>query len=198
MKDEYYQHTDFELITLINTGDKKAFTQIFFRYNRFLYAHAYKMLGNKEEAKDIVQEIFAMLWKNHATLSLKTTLPGFLYASTKNKILDLLGHKAVVSKYLDTLGVEMNQKEEGTDYRIRTKELSTLIDNEIDLLPEKMKEIFILSRKEALSHKEIAIKLDITEKTVKNQINNALKILRTKLGMLIYLIFLFSQHIYKF
>ena len=66
-----------------------------------------------------------------------------------------------------------------------------IIENEIANMPGKMREIFELSRKSHLSHREIAETLGISEKTVKNQVNNALKILRTRLGLLNYLIFLF-------
>jgi RNA polymerase sigma factor (sigma-70 family) len=76
-----------------------------------------------------------------------------------------------------------------TDHGIRVKLLKEFIEKEVSNLPPKMREIFELSRNEHLSHKEIAHKLEVSEKTVRNQINNALKILRGKWGIVIYLLF---------
>ncbi len=189
---DYASLNDLELINLLKGGDKDAYTQIFFRYNRLLYVHAYKMLGDKEEARDVVQEIFASLWEKKSTIELKSNLPGFLYTSTRNKILDLFSHQAVASKYVLANQAMSSQTEDKTDFLVRTNELSAIIEKEIAFLPAKMQEIFNLSRKDNLSHKEIAEKLHLTEKTVKNQVNNALKILRGRLKLLIYLLLILS------
>ncbi|MDO7743049.1 MAG: sigma-70 region 4 domain-containing protein, partial [Pedobacter sp.] len=78
------------------------------------------------------------------------------------------------------------------DHRIRERDLATIIEKEISCLPAKMREVFELSRKSHLSHKEIAILLDLSELTVRTQVKKALRILRLKLGLLIYLLILFK------
>lgn len=193
MKTEVVYNTlsDLELIRMLKSGDEAAYTEIFFRYNRLLYAHAYKMLGDKEEARDVVQEIFALLWKNRLDFILKDNLGGFLYTTTRNRILDLFSRKAVISNYIKSIEPLIHRTEASADHLIRTNELTTIIEKEIDLLPIKMKLVFNLSRKGNLSHKEIAAQLNLTEKTVKNQVNNALKVLRSKFGIFYYLLFIF-------
>ncbi|UKJ06960.1 RNA polymerase sigma factor [Solitalea lacus] len=186
--------SDYELTGLLQQGDQHAFAELFQRYNRLLFVHAHKLLNDKEEAKDLVQEVFTSLWDNHANLTIKANFAGFLYTSIKNKILDKISHKKVESKYLESLQDFINKGEAQTDHLLRTKQLQSLIEMEISYLPPKMRAIFELSRKLNLSHKEIAAELNISEKTVKNQINNALKILRKKLGFFTYLLFIINHY----
>ena len=104
-------------------------------------------------------------------------------------ILDLIAHQQVESKYMSSLQDFMTQGVCITDHSIREKQLAALIEKGISDLPPKMKEVFELSRKHKLSHKEIAEKLNLSEQTVKKQVNNALKILRVKLGTMLFISF---------
>lgn len=174
--------SDQDLITLMGTGDQAAFTEIFKRYNRLLFVHAHKMLNDKEMARDVIQEIFIFIWDNKESLSFKSNFAGFLYSMTKNRILDMLAHKKVELKYLSSIRELMDRGEEKTDYLLRNNQLQSLIEKEISYMPSKMREVFELSRKQHLTHKEIAVQLDLSEKTVRNQVNNALRILRTRFG----------------
>eukprot|EP01132_Coremiostelium_polycephalum_P019035 gene19035-22654_t len=146
------------------------------------------MLRNQEEAKDMVQELFEMLWTKRENIFLTGSLSSYLYAALRNKILNLLAHEKVRRKYMDSLGQFMELEKYETDFYIRERELKRKIELEIAALPSKMAEIFILSRKEFLSHKEIASKLELSELTVKTQVKRAIKILRPKLGFIIGLI----------
>lgn len=189
----YRSKNDLQLVGLLQDGDRKAFAELFGRYNGLLYAHAYKMIGEKEEARDVVQEIFTSLWDQRENLSVKSNFAGFLYASIRNRIFNLMLHHKVQEKYLQSIGDFVESSEAETDYMVRTKELQAIIEAEVAKLPAKMREVFELSRKHHLSHKEIANELGLSEKTVKNQVNNALKILRGKLGLMAYLYLLFGQ-----
>jgi RNA polymerase sigma-70 factor (ECF subfamily) len=186
----YNSHTDEQLITLLKEGDQDAFTELYNRYNRLLFVHAQKMLDDKEEAKDLVQELFVMLWNDRNNLNLKNNISGFLYVVIKNRILDLIAHKKVKTKYLTSIKEFIDKGVEETDHRTRINQLNEIIEHEIAFLPPKMREVFEMSRKHRLSHKKIAEVLDLSEKTVKNHINHALKILRNKLGLLLYLYFM--------
>jgi len=183
--------SDDKLFSLTKEGDRGAYTTIYRRYSGLLYLHAYNMMRNREEARDIVQEIFTSFWNGRQSLEIKSNLSGYLYTSTKNKVLKSLARKKVQSVYLSTL-IEEPEANDITDFRIREKQLAAMIEREIDNLPEKMREVFILSRKANMKHKEIAEKLGISESTVKTQVNNALKILRGKLGIIAYFVLLFK------
>jgi len=184
---EYSKHTDLELLELLKVSDQGAFSELFDRYNRLLYINACKFIEDKEEARDVVQEIFIGLWENRSRTYVKSNFAGFLYTITKNRIFDRLSHKKVAFRYLENARNFNSMQIEGTDELLRTRQLQQLIEKEVSFLPEKMREIFEMSRKQHLSHREIAEVLGLSEKTVKNQVNNALKILRAKLGMVVYL-----------
>jgi RNA polymerase sigma-70 factor, ECF subfamily len=175
--------TDGELIALLQAGDQQAFTEIYNRYKGPLILHAYKKLGSFEDAKEIVQELFSHLWSIHAQLPEITNCSAYLYTLTRNRVLNYIAHQQVEARYAASFQQFASEGHDATDLLLRERELQRLIDKEIDALPPKMREVFLLSRKEHLSHKEIAEKLNLSEFTVKNHIKSALKILRLKLGM---------------
>lgn len=177
---------DEELVVLLKEGNEAAYTLIFDRYYGLLFAHAIKMLQNEDEAKDVVQELFEVLWTKRQDLILKGSLSSYLYASIRNRILNCISHKKVECKYLESLGMFIGQENEHTDYYVRERELKRIIEAEIDALPLKMQQIFKLSRGEYLSHKEIASRLQISELTVKTQVKRALKILKPRLGFILF------------
>jgi RNA polymerase sigma-70 factor (ECF subfamily) len=180
--------TDNELLILLKEGDKPAYTEIYNRYKTLLQSHGYKKLGDPEEVKDILQELFASLWTKREEIPATTNLSGYLYVAMRNKVFNLLSHKQIENRYVQSLQQFIDDGNYITD-AIREKEFASLIQIEINALPAKMKEVFILSRKDNLSHKEIALKLKISEQTVSKQITNALKILRIKLGTLFLLLY---------
>lgn len=179
--------SDLELTVLLKNGDASAYTIIYNRYFDQLYIHAFRRLHHKEEAQDIIHELFAQLWTKREVIQIKSNLSNYLYSAVRNKILDLISHQQVESKYMSSLQDYMKEGLCITDHSIREKQLAALIEKGIADLPEKMKEVFELSRKHRLSHKEIAEKLNLSEQTVKKQVNNALKILRVKLGTMLFI-----------
>lgn len=186
----YGNLSDQELVSLLKEGNRLAFTQIYDRYKYLLYAHAFKRLRNEEEAEDIVHDLFATLWNKRETFELKTHLSGYLYTAVRNRIFKLLAHKDVESEYISSFHQASEQATNITDYLVRESQMTAMIEKEIAALPPKMREVFELSRKQNLSHKEISGQLGISEQTVSKQVTNALKILKTKLGLLVYLVFM--------
>jgi RNA polymerase sigma-70 factor (ECF subfamily) len=182
--------SDHDLTGLMGRGDQAAFTQLFKRYNRLLFIHAHKMLNDREMARDVVQEIFVYVWDNKESMASKSNFAGFLYSVIKNRILDILAHKKVELKYLLSIVESVERGEEKTDHLLRNNQLQLLIEKEIGYMPSKMREVFELSRKQHLTHKEIAVQLDLSEKTVRNQVNNALRILRARFEWFSILLFL--------
>lgn len=181
---DYNQLTDQELVVLLNKGDQLAFAQIYDRYKFILHAHAVNKLRDREEARDIIQEVFTYLWSKRDVINVSENLSGYLYGSVRHAILNKITRKQVQEKYLDSLKEFAAQDSVLTDHRVRETQLRMLIEQEIKMLPPKMRTVFELSRKEHLSHREIAWKLEISEQTVSKQITNALRILKLKLGVL--------------
>ncbi|RZL33588.1 MAG: RNA polymerase sigma-70 factor [Pedobacter sp.] len=176
----YRSLTDNELLGLIQCGDKRAFEEIYERFNGLLYIYACKLVADKEDARDIVQEIFVYLWSN-PNIKIKSQLSAYLYTAVRYKVFDWLDKNKSKSNYLLSLENFAVQGDCITDDYIREKEFASIIEREVSLLPPKMRQIFEMSRQQHLSQKEIAEILHLSDKTVKKQMSNALKVLRLKL-----------------
>lgn len=188
---EFSSLTDNELLELLRRGDHAAFHEIYERYSGVLYNFAIKKLQQEEEAKDVVQDIFITMWNRHTELAIHSSLSGYLFKSVSNRALTLFTHKKYESVYIASFDSYLLARQTPqADELVREKELQLIIQREIDALPEKMREIFRLSRHEQLSHKEIGERLGISELTSKTQVKRALRQLRMRLGLLTYLLFL--------
>lgn len=184
--------SDQELIALLKDGDKTAFTEIYDRFFGVLYVFAHKKLRDEEDAKDIVQDLFANIWIKRESLSFSGVLSAYLYTAVRNKMLDVIGHKDYEGKYIKSLQGFMDQEQVQSDFLVREKQLAVLIEQEIDALPAKMRAVFLLSRRANMSYKEIALHLDLSEQTVRSHIKHALKILRLRFGLVVYLVYFFK------
>lgn len=188
---EYKTFSDSELSQLLKESDHAAYTEIYNRYSHLLFVHAYKKLRDENQAKDVLQDVFATLWFKRESEIQLSNLGGYLYTAVRNRIFDLFAHEQVKSKYIDSLNAYLSTRTSApTDHLVRENDLKIYIEKEIQALPPKMKQIFELSKKANLSHKEIAEKLNTSENNVSKQLNSALRVLKTKLGVIVYLFFL--------
>jgi RNA polymerase sigma-70 factor (family 1) len=184
-----YEHvSDMQLVYLLKSGSEAAFAEIYQRYQPLLYNYVYRKLQNKEEAKDAVQDVYVNLWKAKDDFPIMTTLSGYLFKATLNKALSIFRHKKITWEHEASFKETMNTS--STDYIIRENEIRATIQREIDSLPGKMREVFLLRHKDGLSNKQIAATLTLSEHTVATQIKNALRVLRSKLGIVVYLAYL--------
>jgi len=184
----YNSLKDSELLGLLRSGNEKAFAEIYERYWGLMFHHVLKMTGDKDETKDLVQELFTNLWLNVEQIEPETNISAYLYVSARNKVINLIRHDKVKNNYLSSLSDFANHHQNSILEQLSAKDLSIAIEREIQNLPCKMREIFELSRKKFRTHKEIAEELQISDKTVKKQINNAIKILRLRLNIFILIL----------
>lgn len=178
----YRNLSDAELTLLLKEGDEVAFTEIYTRHWKLIYTHVYKMLRDEDEAKDVVQEVFGNLWIKAASIKNNLNIAGLLYTAARNKVFDLIEKNKVRSDYIGEIANFMSDHSTEKIDTIDEKRILEILEREIQTLPPKMKAIFELSRKENLSHKEIAVRLRISEQTVKKQVQNALKVIKPKLN----------------
>ena len=184
--------SDHEMLSLIKEGDRNAFKSIYEKYWQLLYVAACKILKDEDEAKDVVQEVFISLLSKGSSLDIKGSVSSYLYTAVRYKVLDFISRKKVRTDYLGSLNDYVSAGNYATDRALIEKEINAEVEKEIQNLPPKMKEVFELSRKSDLSHKEIAETLNISDKTVKKQISNAIKLLKPKFGnyyMFIFMLF---------
>lgn len=186
----YSSHNDRQLLILIQSGDDSAFAELYERYWELIFRHILKMLGDKDDTKDLTQEIFTSLWIKSADIDPDTNIAGYLYVSARNKVINMIRHNKVKKDYLSSLSSFVLESDPSIFEQLNEKELLSAVEKEIQNLPDKMREVFELSRKKYLSHKEIALELHISDKTVKKQISNAIKILRFRLTSLLFIAYI--------
>lgn len=175
--------SEIELIILIKEGNIQAFNEFYKQNWRALYQMAYRSTCSQEDAKDLVQTVFINLWNCRYSLQPDRYNTSYLFRMLKNNIINFYKQDSARKKRLEKL-LQLDSADQYTNEdSLIAKELSVVIEGEIRELPRKMQEVFILSRHQNLSVNEISETLNITPRTVKNQLSNALKILRTKLGM---------------
>lgn len=183
---DYSTYKDRELVDLLSQGNEAAFTEIYERYKTVLFLHVRRMLDEDDQARDVIQELFVSLWVKRAELVVKTSLKSYLYTAVKNKVLNILMHNKHHDLYMQSMLDVYKEGKYSTDEVVREKELAGIIEQEINRLPARMREVFVLSRKEHLSYSEIASKMSISEETVKKQISYALKILRIRINLVLF------------
>jgi len=186
----FHKHDD-DLLLALQSGNKHAYEVIYDRYWQILFRFSRKMLQDENSAKDVVQEVFTTFWLKSAETNIKPPLAAFLYTLTRNKILDMIRHSKVETRYLDSLKQIIQLSDALPDRMYVEKELYDQIENEISKLPEKTRIIFEMSRKEYKSNQQIADELSISDKTVRNQISNGIRILKSKFGDSIHIFFIF-------
>lgn len=184
---EYKTFNDQVLFDLIKADDQLAYTELYDRYKEILHRYAYKWLQEREVVKDVVQDLFITLWAKRDTLSLPQNVAGYLYTSVRYAILRAIQEDKRKNSYANSLQEYMDKGVSITDHKVREKQLQAIIEREIAALPDKMREVFELSRNNHLTYAEIAQQLELSEHTVRNHVKKALKILRSRLGFFAYL-----------
>jgi len=188
--------SDPDLLSLLKSGNAEAFTEIYKRNWSAMYLYARKLINDEAMAEDIVQEVMLYVWNKRFALSTETKLIPYLYTALRHNALRKIERSKHYDKYLNSLQDFIEENQTSADSGVLEKEMDYRIQKAISELPPKMRIIFELSRLEYLSQKSIAERLNISERTVKNQVTTALKILRGKLGLALYLTYFadISQH----
>lgn len=183
MNSKYLQQlADDKLLILLKEGNKEAFDVIYEKYWNRLYLYLVKAIKDDDEAEDIIQEVFFSLWKCRNSLGHINSLGAYLFSCVRYGGIRYIRNNIKKNDFKESWNHFFCEEDDLPEQQYATKELSVIVYNEVDKLPSKMREVFVLSRTEELSYKEIAEKLNISDKTVKKQINNALKYLHLKLN----------------
>ncbi|WP_442590594.1 RNA polymerase sigma-70 factor [Pedobacter sp. AW31-3R] len=172
--------TDSEFLDRLKQNDQNAFVGIYDRYWSELYRAAFKIYPNQETCEDIIHDVFLNVWNKRHTILVKS-LKDYLYIAVKNRILNGMRSEKSLLKAVNAQP-EPISSETLIEDELNSKELHKIYDLALADLPERCRTILLMSRKEHLSHKEIAARLNITTKTVENQITIGLRQLRKKLG----------------
>lgn len=185
----YQQLSDNALVELLKNSDSRAFEEIYQRYWDRLSLQVLKITGSREDARDIVQEVFVSIWKRRSEIELKGPLVVYLFKSVRNGAIRYIEKNITRNNYLHTLSVNapLDMSTPASQYDL--KELQNKLQQVVAGLPSKMQEVYLLSRNEGMSYKEIAQYLGIAENTVRKQLSNARKSIRTSASELSLVLF---------
>lgn len=164
--------------------DTKALEELFNYYYPRLYKFSKSFIKLDDGIEDILQEVFVKIWNNRATIRSSETFSPFLFTLTRNLLLNELRRRLNSQKIKDEISRLTVSDEFQTFENLEYGELKETVDRIVADLPEKQREVFLLSRNEGLSHKEIAEKLNISTKTVEYHIHQSTKTIKEKLSQL--------------
>ena len=185
-----------EEIDALRKGDKKKFETLFTKHYPPLVEYVYRIIHDREAAKDIVSEIFCQLWDERWNLDIQYSFQSYLYKMAYHKSISSLRHQVVIQKYIATSTADLyfqqiiQTPEEEMD--LLSKDFYHYLMEAVDKLPPRCKEIFILSKIEHKSHQKIAEMLNISVKTIETQLSIALTRLRKELNWMLLIIVYFN------
>lgn len=169
-----------DLLLLIEDNNKDAFTDFYSHHFRKLILVSDKYVQSIPAAEEIVQDVFLKIWEEKESLSEIKSINAYLYRSVVNSSINFVNRQKNIEKHhlkiADHVVIDDAERHE------EENELIVLLYHEIELLPEKCQQVFKLSRLEGLKYRDIALRLNISEKTVENHMGNALKILRSRVS----------------
>lgn len=173
---------DKEYVVRLKNEDYTAFDALFKKYSESVYTFSLSITKESYIAEDITQLVFIKIWQKRVILDEFLSFRSFLFRITYNEIITWIrksnSEKRRISSFVSSSSFESDE----TASLVEFNSIKSLAEHIIDNLPEKRKEIFKLSREQGLTNREIAEKLDISVKTVENQMTAALKLLKEKLG----------------
>lgn len=176
------KRTDFELLTLLRANDVKAFRELYDKYWNKLFLLAVQKLPSKEDACDVVQDLFLQIWKKRNDLTICNSLDAYLFISLKNRICNFYKKEQYERKmHLAIVDKTSSVAEADPEALLRAKELQGVVQKEVGSMPDKMRNVYELSRVTNLSSQAIANHLSISDQTVRNQISTALKRIKHRL-----------------
>lgn len=191
----YNELSDQELAVFLKKGDHVAFKELYNRYWAIMLNTAYKRLDSRDAAEEVVQELFVTLYTKRENIRENENLEGYMRTALKRKVLNTFRSQQVHNKYLDSVIAENRIETRSADHELQVKELSRKLEIAASKMPEKCRQVFILSRIEQLSNRSIAEKLGISVSTVEKHISKAMKIMASdfsdyNLGLIAFILFL--------
>ena len=175
----YSYHSDEQLLQLMQAGEESAFTELYNRYWDKLLPRAVMQLGSREDAEELLHDVYVRLWKRRGTIELRHSFHTYIAAVLKYEILHRLADRK--NKRLRERAAGEQQlllADRSTEEQLDFLDLQEQLEASVRQLPDKCQLVFRLSREKGLGEKEIADQLQISPKTVQNHIHRALQALR--------------------
>jgi len=172
---------DIDLVERLQKGDVEAFDLIYERYSGKLYSFGLKYLRSKDEAEELVQSVFLKLWENYKILKKESSFKSYLFTIAYNDMCNLFRKRNYLQKFISDKLYENSQSSSETENSIDYRSVLEQVQEIIDKLPDRQRTIFMKSRNEGKSTKEIATELGLSPGTIDNYISESLKFIRSQL-----------------
>lgn len=166
------------LMAKLKIGDINSFKKLYIIYQSKLYQFIFRYLKKKEDSEEIVQDILVHVWENRSNLNENLSFKSYLFTIAKHKIVDYFRKKKVETLYRNYIQNYIEIVNDNNNNELIYKDFTSELIGAIEKLPEKRKVIFIMNKKLGMSRIEIANFFNISENTVKNQLQEAMKFLR--------------------
>jgi RNA polymerase sigma-70 factor (family 1) len=167
-------------LQLLAEGSEFAFIQLFDKYRPRIYAASLKFLDSKEQAEEVVQDVFMEVWLRRESMIKVVNFNAYLHAMVRNQVYDTYRAQTAMRDAAKELRYSTFHVNE-TEASIKESDYNRLLQDAVNQLPQQQKEIFLLARKEDLTHEEIGVRLHLTRLAVKAHMQRALRFLRDKL-----------------
>ncbi|UIR57387.1 RNA polymerase sigma-70 factor [Sphingobacterium sp. SRCM116780] len=176
---------DEDLIQMLKTSNRSAFTELYNRYWKKLFTAAANKLRDLEEAEDIVQQIFISIWNRREELEIHASVRSYLSVAVKYRVLKHLNARYKHKHFSDEVSEDVLAElaDDSTQQWLEFHEVSERLQVLVEALPEKCRLVYEMSRNEGRSHKEIAAALDLSEKTIEWYITKAIKSIKSGLRL---------------
>ena len=176
------KHDDGALVELLQKGNVAAFDSLFDVYSPKLFGFAMRYFKSESDSDELVQDVFVQVWEYRETLKSELSFKSYLFTIALNQIRKYFNKKAVALRYLESLqkDPELTDNEiiQNDDYESTLQQINIIIEQ----MPPRRRDIFLKSKLEGKSSKEVAAELNISAGTVDNQVSEALRFIRTRLS----------------
>ncbi len=170
-----------ELFALMAKGDEAAFTKIFDYYQPRLYPFVLKMTRSEMVAEEIVQEFFIKVWTNREAATNIEHHRSYMFKMVVNRTISYMRSIARRARVAENAASESMLERNTTEEMVDLKNVEEIINEAVKLLPEQQKKVYILSRRQGLNAEEIAGLMNLSHKTVKNHLTEALRFIKGQL-----------------
>lgn len=181
-----------QILELVKNDNYIAFSTIFESYYRNLVVYASIFVSSIEICEDIVQSVFLRLWENRHDLSIETSIKSYLYCSVKNKCLNELKHHKIRSNY-EIYVTAFNDENYDVDKIVMYKDCKSNLNKALEQLPEKYRQVFIMSRYYGLKYKDISSQLGVSKRTVEDRMKHSIVLLKDLMKDFLLFIVLFAS-----
>ena len=184
------------LLKELSEGSRTAFDWLFIRYQPKVVAFLKACTGDEEQARDIAQDIFFNIWKDRAKLSEVRSFEGYLFQMARFSVYNYYDHLDVVKKYVEEGKTQSEVTDAGPEEKLKERQIRARIAETVRSMPQRRREIFVMSRWGGYSNDEIAERLNISKRTVENHLTAAQSVLRRTLKYLLCVIVPLAYFIY--